>query len=744
MEEAERLEREAAVAAAVERGQQTARPPRRPAAYPPHPVQQNVPRNASWECNGGSGHRALTAVPSNMTAYSQWHNSVTPTQPYVWPPQNSASSASPGACTNSTFGDSASEILAFTGLDPNSNEQLMRALQSQTAFVDGDPDTKEDLELYYYRLAGSTAIHPGINRISLKLQPRPPLVASAPVPSDQNVPPPSSWPEQIFDENCMPVPSVHLPLLDTFFRTMSQHFPSISKKRMQERLETGTMSAFFMNCICAIAARFHPGTEGRAAEASAPFITKAQELVVPLVHLPAHDTVTGLLLLAWASYGQNSEAALWQYSGMAFRMSADLGLHGVSDLYESRAHVVRTRLLFWSLFITDRIVSFARGRPTAIPEDIIEIPLPKDEDFFPDPARNTDPNSRHELVEPVPFQYLARAMVLCGRISSFLNNQRGRPCTLVGMSESDPSVLSELQTQLVQFYAGLPETMKWSVENFKHQEARGHGGTFLTLHLWTNAVMSLVYHPELIEKSGVQAPLTQAMQRSIRLSLSSARNISECLVFADLFSSGAYLGSPFSVQPIFVACLAFIHEMKRNVLDQNVPNSDALSTVSDEPPSAEQFMCSIARQNLVILRKAFQRMEQYWSGIAYVSGVLDHRMEGLGVPRINSFAKTIQTFISLPDQGLLRRYTGKNLPYNTAPATDTSLQASIEQDELNEIERAANSLSMEQLFSQYRIRELMVEPADDYDIERLLGAGALPSDGHHIRHTIGTAGLHMQ
>lgn len=39
-------------------------------------------------------------------------------------------------------------------------------------------------------------------------------------------------------------------------------------------------------------------------QACAPYITKAQELIVPLLHLPTNDVCTGLLLLAWACYGQ--------------------------------------------------------------------------------------------------------------------------------------------------------------------------------------------------------------------------------------------------------------------------------------------------------------------------------------------------------------------------------------------------------------------------------------------------------
>jgi hypothetical protein len=38
-----------------------------------------------------------------------------------------------------------------------------------------------------------------------------------------------------------------------------------------------------------------------------------------------------------------------------------------------------------------------------------------------------------------------------------------------------PEVLKGLQAELVRFYAELPDAMKWSVDAFKAQEARGHG-----------------------------------------------------------------------------------------------------------------------------------------------------------------------------------------------------------------------------------------------------------------------------
>jgi hypothetical protein len=140
-------------------------------------------------------------------------------------------------------------------------------------------------------------------------------------------------------------------------------------------------------------------------------------------------------------------------------MAVDLGLHENSELYETQAHVVRTRILFWNMFVMDRIIAFSLGRPASIPEDIVEIPLPEDQDFFPDPARNV-PGMPEEVVEPVPFVQLTKLMIICGRISNVLNGRRGRVRTLVSSAEALSEQLAELQLRLVQFVSSLPPSLR--------------------------------------------------------------------------------------------------------------------------------------------------------------------------------------------------------------------------------------------------------------------------------------------
>src|SRR6188768_3417029 len=110
--------------------------------------------------------------------------------------------------------------------------------------------------------------------------------------------------------------------------------------------------------------------------------------------------------------------------------------------------------------------------------------------------------------------------------------------------------------------------------------------------------------------------------------------------------------------------LAFIQEMKTN----------AVTGLQDGPQTVDVLLTSLARQNIGVLMKALQRMECFWAGVSYVSGILEQKAAELGLYTRSPFSGA-KTFISLPDKGLLRRFTS-NDP-NTAPPTDTSLRLSM-------------------------------------------------------------------
>ena len=278
----------------------------------------------------------------------------------------------------------------------------------------------------------------------------------------------------LWDDTGLPLPTIWQPLFEIFLKHFVEFFPSISQQRMHDRLDSGTMSRFLANTICALAAKHYTTSSFAPGTLSAAFVAKAQELAAPLIHLPATETVTGLVLLSWACYAQGSDSGLWQYSGMAIRMAVDIGINEVIEIYESPAHLIRCRHLWWSLFVVDRLVAFATGRLTAIPEEIVEIALPDDMDFYPDPSDDMKESTLQ--VEPVPFAFLVRLMVICGRLANTLNGRRGRPTTLLNQSEMPLAAqLKQLQGELSIFLLELPANLGWSIENLRTHHTRNHG-----------------------------------------------------------------------------------------------------------------------------------------------------------------------------------------------------------------------------------------------------------------------------
>jgi hypothetical protein len=54
-------------------------------------------------------------------------------------------------------------------------------------------------------------------------------------------------------------------------------------------------------------------------------------------------------------------------------------------------------------------------------------------------------------------------------------------------------------------------------------------------------VLALTYHPDLLKSpSGMDTPMTVNMNRNAKLAMSSARQIAECIVFADLVADTNY------------------------------------------------------------------------------------------------------------------------------------------------------------------------------------------------------------
>lgn len=146
-----------------------------------------------------------------------------------------------------------------------------------------------------------------------------------------------------------------------------EHFPSTPDVTSATNGFPGDMSTggpyyseFLLVVMCAHAARFHD------AQVSEMLIAKARLLLGAAIHEPVSiPTIQALLQLSARDLAIGSISHAWLYSGMAFRMARDLGLHhstssapGLKNLEPIDIEV--RRRLFWSCYFWDKYAFGAR------------------------------------------------------------------------------------------------------------------------------------------------------------------------------------------------------------------------------------------------------------------------------------------------------------------------------------------------------------------------------------------------
>ncbi|KAL6251364.1 hypothetical protein RBB50_001573 [Rhinocladiella similis] len=121
-------------------------------------------------------------------------------------------------------------------------------------------------------------------------------------------------------------------------------------------------SQLLVTVLCAHSSRFQGGELGRM------LISRARLLLGSEIQKPSSiPTAQALLQLSARelAYGATSQA--WLYSGMAFRMVSDLGLHHSSGRGSNLSHLTAEDLeirkrLFWSCYFWDKAISLYLGR----------------------------------------------------------------------------------------------------------------------------------------------------------------------------------------------------------------------------------------------------------------------------------------------------------------------------------------------------------------------------------------------
>ncbi|ETS79826.1 hypothetical protein PFICI_07355 [Pestalotiopsis fici W106-1] len=159
-------------------------------------------------------------------------------------------------------------------------------------------------------------------------------------------------------------PAIHVVDEETFFTE--------KRKWMTEKIASCYYSETLNNAICAIGANLAAGEDFAGVGIDPEFFSsRAKALLDIEMDSPNVATVQALVIMSASEAAFTRDARGWLYSGMAVRLSADLGLHmDVTKHRESgllSQHDVEMRsIAFWGVFIHDNMWSLYLGRPWGI------------------------------------------------------------------------------------------------------------------------------------------------------------------------------------------------------------------------------------------------------------------------------------------------------------------------------------------------------------------------------------------
>lgn len=193
--------------------------------------------------------------------------------------------------------------------------------------------------VHYYRHHGPTALAPGHKQVSLKAR----YDSAEYTQTQQKMPPDepqtfnqlvfgSSEPQLFDNRTGLPTGSLSTVLLDTFFDFYGDLYCFLNKEHLQKLIDDGEPPVFLIVAMSALSSRFcapevfrdyfPPITSNLKREHwefSTPFLEKAKSMVVSAINLPTTEGIAGLLLLAFADFGDNNEAG--EFSRGVFNMT---------------------------------------------------------------------------------------------------------------------------------------------------------------------------------------------------------------------------------------------------------------------------------------------------------------------------------------------------------------------------------------------------------------------------------------
>ncbi|KAL9579993.1 MAG: hypothetical protein Q9212_004758 [Teloschistes hypoglaucus] len=492
--------------------------------------------------------------------------------------------------------------------------------------------------IHYYRELGPTALAPGHKQISIKIQQqqhygiapkdtgattRKSFARGQPLPMVMEDASLGGLPPLFDSETSLPVQEVLSDLLDAFFTFCADNFCFLNRLCLDQLLARGEASIFLICSMAALSSRFcspakfakylppkDDGSLRQGWELSDPFLERAKGLLLPLLGIPSCDVISGLVLLSLAEFGNNSEAGMWMFTGMALRMAQEIGLHrerssrGTSisqsptnvgtgeqpmlslprdsnanvvdlDTFEKSAQVV----LFWCCYSMDVNLCNGTGRVPCIKRHEISIRLPEDRDMA---VIRAGPGGTMKPLKPEVYPHYANLMLSYARSIDFLNTESSE---VQGRAPIDDARrrerVGELTQELTEKYQSIPREVKFGAIYYQAAVRSGQAAPYLLLHHQYHLQIAFLTQEAMVGEESSSRPVEGTVTEDGRLDLpkdkqeresdkrksneslyrSSIRSITDMLTFAKHIDDRALLATFYLNQSFFHAACAYIRDM---------------------------------------------------------------------------------------------------------------------------------------------------------------------------------------
>ncbi|KAF4471659.1 nitrate assimilation regulatory nirA [Fusarium albosuccineum] len=413
----------------------------------------------------------------------------------------------------------------------------------------------------------------------------------------------------------LPSKEIQEHLAEVFFDNIyGQSYHLLHKPSYMRKLKNGTLPPVLVLSVCAVAARF---TSNPQMSSSGPeflcgeeWASAARDICTRRYEWPNLTILTCLLILGLHEFGTCQGGRSWALGGQAIRMAFALQLHKDLEYDPSGRNGNKTQLSFidreirrrimWACFLMDRFNSSGTDRPTFVREETIQIPLPVKEKYFqldmPAPTETLDGQVLHP-VSPDDGQladtrenmgvaaYLIRGIALWGRIITYLSQ---------GGKDTDPGPMWDPESQYAMLLkdvqdldAGLPSSLKYSLENLEVHKTENTASQFLFMHV------CLQHNILFMSRAAMSARKQQGVHDDF-FSEASKRTFNAANRISDLFreaeQSRCFVSAPFAGYCAFSSTTVHI-----------------LGIISRNPS-----MKPTAEANLTTNVKYLHKMKKYW------------------------------------------------------------------------------------------------------------------------------------